>query len=324
MSLFYFNIFMKVFYQRSDNKWYEIEIFKSKNIWYRSVVKNLTNKVIDNIFLENEEIKWYYLLDERFFKFYCFNIFVDLKEKILDIWKLNKIINEKKEFVRTYFWEKRKLLYVLIDNVFVNSQKCDYVLGKSWKIFFDLLFIYIDDILYDVLNRKSSKIIEMWYIWPESFFTIKFLRDNFLKRDFNILYFFDDYIKLVKVEKGFYKFIDFLDLWYNKLISFFKDKDIVSLFYRYKKWKNLNFIWEKLVEEVLNFYFSFIEKWLLEKDLINWQFVAIGVDLFWKVFIPKFFSSIKVIPFNHSIILDKKVEIKHIPIDVKTFLFYKM
>ena len=324
MSLFYFNIFMKVFYQRSDNKWYEIEIFKSKNIWYRSVVKNLTNKVIDNIFLENEEIKWYYLLDEKFFKFYCFNIFVDLKEKILDIWKLNKIINEKKEFVRTYFWEKRKLLYVLIDNVFVNSQKCDYVLGKSWKIFFDLLFIYIDDILYDVLNRKSSKIIEMWYIWPESFFTIKFLRDNFLKRDFNILYFFDDYIKLVKVEKGFYKFIDFLDLGYNKLISFYKDKDIVSLFYRYKKWKNLNFIWEKLVEEVLNFYFSFIEKWLLEKDLINWQFVAIGVDLFWKVFIPKFFSSIKVIPFNHSIALDKKVKIKHIPIDVKTFLFYKM
>jgi hypothetical protein len=108
---------MYIYYQR-DYYLIEYKIRKENNKFFKSYERKIFKPlsfVLSNFYKD----KSYFLLDEDNFVFYTFNIHIN-SQRSLTLLELKNILNEKIKLINTYYSEKRNILYVYIDNVYVN------------------------------------------------------------------------------------------------------------------------------------------------------------------------------------------------------------
>ena len=304
---------MLVYYQKD---WYFVEYkIEKKNKKFVKKYEKRVLKSLDKVLIDlPQERQIYFLLDENKFKFYTFNMFVRVSRPLI-LSQLNQIIEKKKNLVRNYFSEKKKLLYIYTDNIFINWEKKYFLLGQKGDIFFDLRFIFVDEDIYDDFQRIWNKsLLKLNFIRPKSLYTVKFLSEGLNKRNFLILYFFEKNLVLHQVKDWFYKKISKLNFWISYLKKLFYDKQVENLYYRFRKWDNLGPVWEKIVVDILGFYFDMIFNWIKNEleDMLYDDLIVIGLNEFKKSDLIFRFSKYRknwinwVLPFNRSDVLDKK------------------
>ncbi len=315
-------IVMKIIYE--IDKVYKIYYFKKeKNKWVTK--KQETLHTIDKFLNDNRNI---FLLKENKFRYYCFTYFNHFRNKV-DITKLNSIVNKKINEVRNIFSEKRRLLYVTLDNIIVNWEKKKFILWESGDIFFDLRFFYIEEDVYDFFYVHHKDLLNKSCIWPKSFFTIKFLNENLQKREFYLLYFFDETILKIEIKNWFYYSVKEINFWFEYLKSILKERWLDKLYYYLKLWRDIsNQYSRRLLKEVLEMYIKYLFNWFVDdidfnvKDVIIIGSNKIRSEVFINS-ICQIFKWFNIIPFNYSRSFEDKVVGKILPIDVQAFLFFK-
>jgi len=241
------------------------------------IAKSLINNNIDKFIIKDFKVeeKTIFLLDEQRFSFFSFDIFLDQKEP-LDINQFKKIIEEKKNYIKEKYEKYWEFLYFLVDDIYVNGEKKTYFLWDVWKIHFRLKFVLIGFETNDLFRIFSgNKLFENKNIevFPQSTFTLNFLRDSLKKDDINLLYIFNDYTKLIQIKKWFYHKISKIPYWLEKIKTIFKDNDIYALYKDSFGSTEFNGFSQKLIWESFNFYSKIICKWISQelsssKDLI--------------------------------------------------------
>ncbi|MEF2176129.1 MAG: hypothetical protein V3575_06650 [Candidatus Absconditabacteria bacterium] len=283
---------------------------KKNNKIQKKVILNDIESFLDSIDNLDNKI---FLLDEHKFMNWGFDVFVQ-KETPFNINEIKEIIDEKYEYILINYGKPGERIFYSIDDIFVGLEQKDYLIGQKGKIHFKLnLFFLKKDFTY-MFNKiiGSGKLDNTRFkIYPQSFFTINYLKKIKSSKSINLLYFYKNTIKLITVKKGSYNKIEKLNMGMSKLKEMFQEDDIIRLYYDSFGNEELNTISNKLIERNMNFYSSTICAWLLEhigniKDLI-----IIGDILknkhFLESFNNQFTDTIKgyVIPFNYSEGLEK-------------------
>lgn len=303
----YYNFTMEIFYEiewwlilteKKNNK-IQKKIVLSNLEWFLNNVDNLDNKI--------------FLLDEEKFMNWWFDIYIE-KKTPFNIWEIKEIIDEKYEYILINYWKPWERIFYSIDDIFVDLENKEYLIWQKWKIHFKLnLFFLKKDYTY-----MFNKIIWSWKldntrfkIYPQSFFTINYLKKIKSSKSINLLYFNKNTIKLITIKNWSYNKIEKLNMWMSRLKEMFEEDDIIRLYYDSFVNEELNTISMKLIERNMNFYSSTICAWLLEhiwniKDLIIiWDILK--NKHFVESFNNQFTETIKwyVIPFNYSDWLEK-------------------
>ncbi len=248
-----------------------------------------------------------FMLDEKNFSFFRFDIFEYFEEKF-SIQDLKEVINfhcKTQEKKHGLTWEK---IISYIDTIYVNWEAKKFVLGEQGDIFFRLYIVYIkrttlntfNSTYGDVLKNKKISLI------PQSFHTLMFLRNTLKKEDFILMYISENGCKIIKEQHGFYQNIDSLNLWTNALKQMYKDNDILD--YRYKTYDEIerNELAKSLVFQTLDFYVQLLCKWMFDTNLVGTDIVVISPIIKNSHFIERFnkeylkYTNNYVVPFHHS------------------------
>lgn len=300
---------MNIFYEKPDSIFslnFEKKKRKFNKVILNKWVGSLNNKDLsdkqDNIFL----------LDEARFSFFSIDNFEKDCNK-LTIKLLNNIVHEKNNQIQADHWGSNKFLYYFVDNVYVNWEKVDYLIRQSGNIYFRLNFIYLEKDSYyifskiwwtEVLNYKRI------FLYPQSVYTIWFLKKTLERLTINLLYINDEDIKLVKVKEWFYKEIHKFKLWKDKLKHIFQENDILSLYHDSFQTHQFNDFAKKLISESIYFYWDMLCRWM--KDFVSdWESVILISELSRNKFFLEVFTWLYnkyinwyILPFNHSRNLD--------------------
>ncbi|UFX83080.1 hypothetical protein [Candidatus Absconditicoccus praedator] len=173
-----------------------------------------------------------FLINENRFYFYSFPVFhkSDTKFTIND---LNNIIEEKKLQIKKQFATPGYLLFYNIEYTYVDGLPADYIIGEKGDIFFYLNLYY--------LNIETSNIFRIFAgnnfsersdikIFPSSFFTVNYLKNNINKSSFAILYINEDTVKIIYIKNGFYDKIESMKFGISSLRSIFEENNLVDLY----------------------------------------------------------------------------------------------
>ena len=267
-------------------------------------------KEILDISLKFPKFEHYFLLDETYFYFFRFDIFLN-QENELKLNELNEIIQDKKNEIKTRTRDA-ELINSYIDNIFINWDKKKYVIWEKWEIFFRVYMIYLDktclnrfnSVYGDILNKKEINII------PQSLNTLLFLRKNIEKENFLLMYINENNCKMIKVRDWFYESIDILNFGIGSLKQMYKDNGIIN--YRYKTYEEIenNALAKWLVSETLNFYCELLIKRIFEKNLIWTDLILISSITknthFMETFNQKYsrINNNYIVPFHYSTTLE--------------------
>jgi len=292
-------------YSPSNPKFRAYKLRKNQQIQQLVFHKNL-RKIID--YTENyPKYKHIFMLDESRFSFFRIDIFLQQEEKIT-IQDLQKIIKEKCEDQRKLHHLTGDKLVSYIDTIYVNWEEKKYVIWESGEIFFRLYNIYVkkttvntfNSIYGNVLQNKNIELI------PQSFHTLMFLRNTLKKENFLLMYINDINCKIIKVENGFYKSVELINLWINALKQMYKDNDIQQ--YRYGNYDRIewNSLAKNLVIKTIQFYVRMLCKWMYDYNLIGTDVIVVSPIIknghFIEVFNQEYstYTNNYIVPFHHS------------------------
>lgn len=275
----------------------------------------MINNNVDKFILKDFKVeeKSTLLLDEQRFSFFNFDVFLDQKIP-LDIRQFKKIIEEKKNYVKEKYEKYWEFLYYLIDDIYVNWEKKTYFLGDVGKIHFRLKFVLIGFetmALFKIFTWNKLFQNKNIDIYPQSTFTINFLRDSLKKDDINIVYIFNWYAKLIQIKNWFYHKISKIPYWIEKLKTIFKDNDIYTLYKDSFSNEEFNVFSQRLIIESFNFYSKIICKWLGQELVFGKDVIVISNIAKNKYFIDSFSDTYQnhvkwyVLPFHTSRNLNK-------------------
>ena len=254
--------------------------------------------------------KHIFLLDDQRFVFFSYDtqFNADHKLTITDVQSMiqDKIYEAEKE-------TKEQFLFSHIDDIFVNWEEKQFLIWEEGEISCRIILVFLNRETCGVFNDRfwdyqSQKNIE---IYPESFQTITYLRNNLHMDDFLLLYIRDSHCKWVLVENWFYKRIESLNLWVNALMQMYKDNWISK--YWYKNYEEIedNPFAKNIVVQTLEFYSHMLCKWINEKwfwlqnifvvssIMKNWHFM----ETFNKTYSKE--HNKYIVPFHYSDSLDQ-------------------
>lgn len=205
-----------------------------------------------------------------------------------------------------------EILYSYVDNVYVDGDKKNYLLGQKWTIFYRLYIIHIDQVTLNTFASTYGIIKEnsMISLVPQSFHTILFLVNNLHKENFLLLYITENYSKVIRVKQGFYDTVEVINLWVNALKQMYRDNAIFQ--YRYKDYETIesNPLAKDLVVQTLEFYSQLFckrmkEKWFIGNDVFvispivkNGHFMEVFNTEYAKI------TNNYIVPFHYSEKLD--------------------
>lgn len=302
-----------MFFLRQENydpKYPKFRVIKSQaEFWLQNYLlyEPLTN-IIDST-LQYPKYKHIFLLDDQRFVFFSYDINFT-SEKKLTLNDIQSLVQEK--IFESEKLTKEKFLFSHIDLISVNWEPKQFLIWESWEISCKIVLVFLNRETCRIFNDKfwdfqSQKNIE---IYPESFQTIKYLRNNMQMNDFLLLYIRDSHCKGVLIENGFYSRIDSLNLWVNALMQMYKDNWISK--YRYKNYEEIenNPFAKNLVVQTLEFYSNLLCKRLNENQfwnhnifvvssiMKNWHFMEIFNKLYSQT------NNKYIVPFHYSEELD--------------------
>lgn len=257
------------------NEYFLVYKIQEKQDVIKYMLNNNFNEVLD-ISLKFPKNDHYFLLDESYFHFFRFDIFLE-KEDEVNLQELNEIVKNKKDGIKVET-RNSELLNSYIDSIYVDWEKKQFVMWEKWSIFFRLYMVYIDKIClnrfnsfyWDILNNKYINIV------PQSFNTILFLRDKLEKENFLLMYVNENNCKIIKVRQWFFESIDMLNFGIWSLKEMYKDNWIIN--YRYKTYEEIenNLLAKGLVTDTLKFYCELLIKRIFEKNLIWTDLILIS------------------------------------------------
>lgn len=303
-----------MFYLRQENydpKYPKFRVIKSQpEFWLQNyLLYESLSKIIDST-EQYPKYKHIFLLDDQRFVFFSYDIQFT-SEKKLTLKDIQELVQEK--LVEAEKQTKEEFLFSNIDSIFVDWVEKQFLIGESWDISCRIILVFLNRETCSIFNDKfwdfqSQKNIE---IYPESFQTIKFLRDNMYTENFLLLYIRDSHCKWVLVENWFYKSIESLNLGVNSLMQMYKDNWISK--YRYKNYEEIedNPFAKNLVVQTLEFYSSMLCKRINEKKfwlqnifvvssiMKNWHFM----EIFNKIYSQE--NNKYIVPFHYSDTLDQ-------------------
>lgn len=236
------------------------------------------------------EVKnWKYIIWERKWniiynkKYYFWNLWdLDIKDWMdiyikdinLDFKVSNFVYNNKKKIsIKDIednikeFWE---ISWYTILNIISNWKKNKFILWESWEISYDIWVYKINKLEYNQILKYFWKNIK-FNIVPNSFFLVKQIWEDIKK--WTILYLLENNIKVINIDKCFYKNIETLDMWIDEFY-----KNIKNIF-----WKNINNIdnmwsfnqkvYKKELVKFLEPIILFLKENILNKNIyIIWDF----------------------------------------------------
>jgi hypothetical protein len=303
-----------MFYLRQENydpKYPKFRVIKSQpEFWLQNyLLYEPLSKIIDSI-TQYPRYKHIFLLDDQRFVFFSYDIQFT-SEKQLTLKDIQELVQEK--LVEAEKQTKEEFLFSHIDSIFIDWIEKQFLIGESGDISCRIILVFLNRETCSIFNDKfwdfqSQKNIE---IYPESFQTIKFLRDNMHTENFLLLYIRDSHCKWVLIENWFYKRIESLNLGVNSLMQMYKDNWISK--YRYKNYEEIedNPFAKNLVVQTLEFYSSMLCKRINEKNfwlqnifvvssiMKNWHFM----EIFNKIYSQE--NNKYIVPFHYSDTLDQ-------------------
>ena len=303
-----------MFYLRQENydpKYPKFRVIKSQpEFWLQNyLLYESLSDIIDST-TQYPRYKHIFLLDDQRFVFFSYDIQFT-SEKKLTLKDIQALVQEK--LVQAEKQTKEEFLFSHIDSIYIDWVEKQFLIGESWEVSCRIILVFLNRETCSIFNDKfwdfqSQKNIE---IYPESFQTIKFLRDNMHTENFLLLYIRDSHCKWVLVENWFYKRIESLNLGVNALMQMYKDNWISK--YRYKNYEEIedNPFAKNLVVQTLEFYSSMLCKRINEKDfwlqnifvvssiMKNWHFM----EIFNKIYSQE--NNKYIVPFHYSDTLDQ-------------------
>lgn len=303
-----------MFYLRQENydpKYPKFRVIKSQpEFWLQNyLLYEPLSKIIDST-TQYPRYKHIFLLDDQRFVFFSYDIQFT-SEKQLTLKDIQELVQEK--LVEAEKQTKEEFLFSHIDSIFIDWIEKQFLIGESGDISCRIILVFLNRETCSIFNDKfwdfqSQKNIE---IYPESFQTIKFLRDNMHTENFLLLYIRDSHCKWVLIENWFYKRIESLNLGVNSLMQMYKDNWISK--YRYKNYEEIedNPFAKNLVVQTLEFYSSMLCKRINEKNfwlqnifvvssiMKNWHFM----EIFNKIYSQE--NNKYIVPFHYSDTLDQ-------------------
>ena len=257
-----------MFYLRQENydpKYPKFRVMKSQpEFWLQNYILYESLSTILDSTLLYPKYKHIFLLDDQRFAFFSYDIKFT-SEKKLTLNDIQSLVQEKLTLAEKQ--TKEKFLFSHFDCIFVNWIEKQFLIWEKWDISCRIILVFLNRESCGIFNDKfwdfqSQKNIE---IYPESFQTITYLRNNMHMDNFLLLYIRDSHCKGVLIEDWFYKNIESLNLWVNALMQMYKDNWISK--YRYKNYEEIenNPFAKNIVIQTLEFYSEMLCKRINEK-----------------------------------------------------------
>ena len=302
-----------MFYLRQENydpKYPKFRVMKSQpEFWLQNYILYESLSTIIDSTLQYPKYKHIFLLDDQRFAFFSYNVEFT-SEKKLTLNDIQSLVQEKIALAEKE--TKEKFLFSHFDFILVNWVEKQFLIWEKWNISCRIILVFLNRESCGIFNDRfwdfqSQKNIE---IYPESFQTINFLRNNMDMNDFLLLYIRDSHCKWVLVEDWFYKRIESLNLWVNALMQMYKDNGISKYWYKnYEEIENNPFA-KNIVVQTLEFYSEMLCKRINEKKfwlqnifvvssiMKNWHFMEIFNKLYSRE------NNKYIVPFHYSEDLD--------------------
>ena len=303
-----------MFYLRQENydpKYPKFRVMKSQpEFWLQNYILYESLSTILDSTLQYPKYKHIFLLDDQRFNFFSYNIEFT-SEKKLTLSDIQSLVQEKLALAEKQ--TKEKFLFSHFDSILVNWNEKQFLIWEKWDISCRIILVFLNRETCGIFNDRfwdfqSQKNIE---IYPESFQTIAYLRNNMRMNDFLLLYIRDSHCKWVLVENWFYKRIESLNLGVNALMQMYKDNWISK--YRYKNYEEIenNPFAKNIVVQTLEFYSNMLCKRINEKKfwlqnifvvssiMKNWHFM----EIFNKIYSQE--NNKYIVPFHYSEELDQ-------------------
>ena len=303
-----------MFYLRQENydpKYPKFRVMKSQpEFWLQNYILYESLSTILDSTLLYPKYKHIFLLDDQRFTFFSYNIEFNTEKK-LTLNDIQSLVQEKLTLAEKQ--TKENFLFSHFDSIFVNGTEKQFLIWEKWKISCRIILVFISRETCGIFNDRfwdfqSQKNIE---IYPESFHTIAYLRNNMKMNDFLLLYIRDSHCKWVLVENWFYKRIESLNLGVNALMQMYKDNWISKYWYKnYEEIENNPFA-KNIVIQTLEFYSNMLCKRINEKKfwlqnifvvssiMKNWHFM----EIFNKIYSQE--NNKYIVPFHYSEELDQ-------------------
>ena len=302
-----------MFYLRQENydpKYPKFRVMKSQpEFWLQNYILYESLSTILDSTLLYPKYKHIFLLDDQRFAFFSYDIKFT-SEKKLTLNDIQSLVQEKLALAEKQ--TKEKFLFSHFDCIFVNWIEKQFLIWEKWDISCRIILVFLNRESCGIFNDKfwdfqSQKNIE---IYPESFQTITYLRNNMHMNNFLLLYIRDSHCKGVLIKDWFYKNIESLNLWVNALMQMYKDNWISK--YRYKNYEEIenNPFAKNIVIQTLEFYSEMLCKRINEKKfwlqnifvvssiMKNWHFMEIFNKLYSRE------NNKYIVPFHYSEDLD--------------------
>lgn len=248
-----------------------------------------------------------YLSDEKNFKHFSYLINIETKKFTVDMLEKEFEKYVEKSSSESQGW---RLVARYSDDIYINWEKQSFLIWQSGNIFFTLNLIYFSK------SADINFLKNFWYVWkdvnilPRSFYSLDFIKTSLQKHSFWILTIDNEYTKLVLIKWWKYFATYELNQWISLLKSFLA-QEWASQMYIEAFDKNCIFssAWEKVFEEVVDFFSSQINSWA--KQYTKWENVFLISELTASsYFLEKILKNLNfgfVLPFARSISFPKLV-----------------
>lgn len=106
----------------------------------------------------------------------------------------------------------------------------------------------------NTFRRRFGSDMQGIEIYPESFFTQQFLKHSIKKDHFQLLYLYDESIKLITLERGFYSSRNTMSLGVKILKQIYRENSILQYFDKFEEEIEHNAVAKDLIEQSVDFY----------------------------------------------------------------------
>lgn len=189
-------------------------------------------------------------------------------------------------------------LYYHIDNILINGQPKDYLIGSRGQLSRDITCIYLKYDMIPMIEQHWDRVS----VIPESLATIQHIKCKLRKKTFSVLWIHDDYLKAIHIQDHQYIGSNTINRGKKKLMEMIIENGVGDYFLHENI--DINPIAEKLLTEAFSFYCEMIAQWMNQDARQGTDVIMISDlikhKLFMQVFQQKYHADIQgyIVPLH--------------------------
>jgi hypothetical protein len=161
-------------------------------------------------------------------------------------------------------------LYYHIDNITINGDARDYLIGTRGQLERDISCVYLHKYLLPMIEMHRDQIV----VLPQSMATLHHIKHHITSNSFTALWINDEILKAVTVQNGNYMGARTIDRGKKKLVEMIAEQGLSEYFLNHNTQSN-NYA-NQLLSESLRFYCDMITQWLQDDGQAGRDIVVIG------------------------------------------------